>query len=282
MPRLALSDSGELLELRHEFGEALATKDPASRRQRGNDSVNQSTGMTELRAPTGYPVLVDPLPDGLMTPMKFDEQASDGDLAQLVMAGDEQAFLTVYRRWQSSIYRFALHMTGNASLAEEITQEVFVTFMREAKSFDPLRGALRSFLYGICRNHALRCIAHESSYVGLPEPSSPNGHKPPELVAPFDLFADFSGSEIVKRVRRAVLVLPPRYRAAVVLCDLHEMSYEQAAAVLGCPVGTLRSRLHRARELLLVKLGSFTSEPVKGASFQLDESKRKSLLRVGK
>jgi hypothetical protein len=141
MPRLALSDSGELLELRHEFGEALATKDPASRRQRGNDSVNQSTGMTELRAPTGYPVLVDPLPDGLMTAMQFDEQFSDGDLAQLVMAGDEQAFLTVYRRWQSSIYRFALHMTGNASLAEEITQEVFVTFMREAKV---LRSAARS------------------------------------------------------------------------------------------------------------------------------------------
>lgn len=213
--------------------------------------------------------------------MKVDQQSSDSDLVELTIAGHEQAFFTIYRLSQSSIYRFALQMTGNISLAEEITQEVFMTFLREASSFNPLRGTLRSFLYGICRNHILRCIAHESSYVGLPEPYSPTGHRPLEPEASVDLFADFSSSETVERVRRLVLVLPPRYRAAVVLCDLHQMTYEQAAAVLGCPVGTVRSRLHRARELLLVKLRSFASGPLTSASFQLEERKPKSLTRVG-
>ena len=186
--------------------------------------------------------------------MTFEPQASDDDLLRGMVAGDEQAFTALYRRWQGALYRFALQMTGNAGLAAEITQEAFMTVIREAKAFDPARGSLGGFLYGICRNHVLRYLAQESAYVGLPKPSAEGGSGLLEPADRSDLLAELAEAETVERVRKAVLSLPAHHREAVVLCDLNEMSYEQAAAVLGCPVGTVRSRLHRARELLLAKL----------------------------
>lgn len=186
--------------------------------------------------------------------MGLENQASDGDLLRRMVAGDEEAFISVYRRLQGPLYRFALQMTGNASLAEEIVQETFMTLIRQATSFDAKRGTLRAYLYGICRNHVLRCVAQESPYVGMPDGSSEGGNGFIEAVDPSDLLASFTTAESIERVRRAVLSLPSSYREVVVLCDLQEMPYEQAAEVLGCPIGTVRSRLHRARDLLLAKL----------------------------
>jgi len=176
-----------------------------------------------------------------------------------MMAGDEQAFVALYRRRQGPIYRYALQMTGNPGFAEEITQEVFMALIRDLKAFDPSRGTLGAYLYGICRNYVLRYVAEESPYVGLPEPEGGNGFTEPTAFS--DLLSDLAEAETVERVRRAVLTLPPHHREAVVLCDLHEMSYEDAAQVLRCPVGTVRSRLHRARELLFTKLKRVSSVP---------------------
>lgn len=186
--------------------------------------------------------------------MKLEGQASDGDLLRLMIAGDEGAFTTLYRRWQGAIYRFALQMTGNRGLAEEITQETFMTLIREAQSFNPARGTVPAFLYGICRNHILRSLGAEHAYVGLEQKPS-NGRAPlAEPEAALDLLGDALTAETVARVRAAVLALPSNYREVVVLCDLHEMTYQQAAGVLECAAGTVRSRLHRARELLHLKL----------------------------
>lgn len=77
-----------------------------------------------------------------------------------------------------------------------------------------------------------------------------------ELAALDDPLSDFTRNETVEAVRQAVLSLPEHYREVVVLCSLHEMSYEQAAAVIDCPVGTVRSRLNRARAMLIEKLHS--------------------------
>jgi RNA polymerase sigma-70 factor (ECF subfamily) len=65
---------------------------------------------------------------------------------------------------------------------------------------------------------------------------------------------DLSRTEAIETIRRAVLALPERYREVVVLCDLHEMTYVEAAEILGCAIGTVRSRLHRGRALLLEKM----------------------------
>jgi RNA polymerase sigma-70 factor, ECF subfamily len=186
--------------------------------------------------------------------MGLERPISDGDLLRGMIAGDEQAFAGLYRRWQGPLFRFALQMTGNSGLAEEIVQDAFMTLMRTARNYDSARGPLRGFLYGICRNHVLRCVAAESPYLGLAECADEDGHGMAGLATSPNLLADLATAQTVKQVRKAILTLPATYREAVVLCDLHEMTYEDAAGVLKCPVGTVRSRLHRARDLLLAKL----------------------------
>jgi len=182
---------------------------------------------------------------------------SDGDLLRLIMAGDEHAFTSVYRRHQAQIYRFALLMSGSPAIAEDVTQEVFIVLMRDAARYDSSRGSLSAYLYGIARNYVLRCLDRDRSYVPIIEESHDDRMAPlTELIAQCDPLDDLTRNELIRSVRQAVLALPERSRDVVVLCDFQELSYTEAAAVLGRPVGTVCSRLHRGHALLLEKLRS--------------------------
>lgn len=158
--------------------------------------------------------------------------------------------MALYHRWQGGVYRFALQMSGSESIAEDVTQEVFLTLMRGPARFDPNRGALSSYLYGISRNLILQTFHKERLLIPLEE----EGGLPEILVDPHDVLDDLARQEGIAAVRRAVLALPPHYRETVVLCDLEELSYEEAAEISGCAVGTIRSRLNRAHALLLERL----------------------------
>ena len=94
---------------------------------------------------------------------------SDDDLLRLIAKGHEAAFVAFYRQHQSSVYRFALHMSGKTEIAEEVTQEVFLTVMSVASQYDSKRGSAVSYLYGITRNFVLRCLERE--HVSPVEPS---------------------------------------------------------------------------------------------------------------
>lgn len=180
---------------------------------------------------------------------------SDDELLRLMLAGDEDAFVTLYRRRQGGVYRFALQMSGSEAVAEDVTQEVFMVLMREAERFDPARGSLAAYLYGIARNHVLRHLSKERNSVQIvDEAENEDASFTQMLVAEDDPLGDLTRSETIHSVRQAVLGLPAHYREVVVLCELHEMSYMEAAEALGCAVGTVRSRLHRARSLLVSKL----------------------------
>ncbi|MGH9712073.1 MAG: RNA polymerase sigma factor [Candidatus Acidiferrales bacterium] len=198
---------------------------------------------------------------------------TDDGLLRRMMAGDEDAFTLLYRRRHPAIFRFALHMSGNAAVAEDVTQEVFMTLIRDAKRFDPERGSLGGFLFGVARNHLRKRWEQDRHSVPLLEDADElgqtlaahgaldsgsanqsgnrNGNGNGAFRDSHDLFASL---ETVGRVRQAIGTLPENYREVVVLCELEEMSYDEAAAALECPVGTVRSRLHRARALLLEKL----------------------------
>jgi len=183
--------------------------------------------------------------------------SGDSELVQLIAAGDERAFTTVYRTHQARIYRFALLMSGSAAIAEDVTQEVFIVLMREAARYDASRGSLSAYLYGIARNHVLRCLDRDRSYTPIVEESDDDRIIPlTELIVQCNPLDDLTRNEVIKTVRQAVLALPARYRDVVVLCDFQELSYAEAATVLGRPVGTVCSRLHRGHALLLEKLSS--------------------------
>jgi RNA polymerase sigma-70 factor (ECF subfamily) len=180
--------------------------------------------------------------------MRALENSSDKELLRLMQNGDEVAFVLLYRRCHAGIYRFLLQMCGSPALAEDVTQEVFLVLIRGTESFDPDRGSLNAFLYGVARNQILHRLRRERFYV----PLEVDG--PAEQQSDSKPLEELTRTEMVDTVRKAVLSLPERYREVVVLCDLEELSYVESAEILGCAVGTVRSRLHRARSLLLEKL----------------------------
>ncbi|HLX42835.1 MAG TPA: RNA polymerase sigma factor [Bryobacteraceae bacterium] len=182
--------------------------------------------------------------------------SSESDLLRRMLSGDEDAFTALYRLRQSAVYRFALQMTGKVTVAEDVTQEVFMALMEHGRRFDPARGTLASFLYGIARNLVLRRIERAHATEELTDAIE-------DCPGDVDLLQDLTRRETIEQVRRAVLSLPGAYREAVVLCDLQDLSYQDAAAALDCPVGTVRSRLNRGRAMLVKKLG-FAS-PIKAA-----------------
>ena len=194
------------------------------------------------------------------------EQGSDEDLLRLIRAGDEEAFAVLYRRRHRGIYRYALQMSGSSGIAEEVVQETFLTLVREPARYDPARGLVASFLFGVARNHLLRGLERDRRY--LPLENSLLDEQPRAVAesATQDPLAKLTRDTEIESLRQAVLRLPPRYREAVVLCDMHEMNYADAAELTGCAVGTIRSRLHRARALLLKKLRGSDRRVSPGAS----------------
>ncbi len=187
--------------------------------------------------------------------MTLPTTPSDLDLLRQMMTGDEDAFTLLYRRRQASVYRFALQMSGSHTLAEDVTQEVFIVLMREAGRYDPDRGSLAAYLYGIARNHVLRKLEQDRPFVQFIDRSADAEEITPQsMIAEGDPLTELTRGEMIQELRDLILSMPSRYREVVVLCDLHEMSYVEAAAVIGCAVGTVRSRLHRARALLIEKL----------------------------
>jgi len=186
--------------------------------------------------------------------MRIAEQERDDVLLRRAAKGDEEAFTLLYRRHQAAMFRFALRMTGNAWAAEEIVQDVFMILMREPKKYDAERGTLGAFLYGIARNRVMKHLERLPREVSLEEK---NGNGTGAQIVLQDASTPATWAEKRERseqVRTAVLDLPAEFREAVVLCELEEMSYEEAARMAGCPIGTIRSRLHRGRALLMAKL----------------------------
>src|SRR5436309_238168 len=97
--------------------------------------------------------------------MSASQQQSDAELLRLMVAGDEDAFTALYRRRQGGVYRFALQMSGSEALAEDVVQETFIALMRGGEKFDPSRGSVAAYLYGIARNHVLRAFERERALV---------------------------------------------------------------------------------------------------------------------
>jgi RNA polymerase sigma-70 factor, ECF subfamily len=170
-------------------------------------------------------------------------KSNDNELVRRFRNGDRDAFSALYRAHHAAVFRFALYLTGDRERAGEVTQEVFVWLIHHPSAFDPERGDLPAFLGGVARQMMRRHRREEQRWLPLNETDAAAA-PPPEIAA----------SEEAAELWNAIATLPERYRETVILCDLEEMSNEQAAEVLGCPVGTIWSRLHRAHELLQRKL----------------------------
>jgi RNA polymerase sigma-70 factor, ECF subfamily len=193
--------------------------------------------------------------------MSIPEQDRDDVLLRRAAKGDEDAFTCLYRRHQAALYRFALRMTGNSWAAEEVVQDVFMTLMKEPKKYDAARGPVGAYLFGIARNRVMKHLERLPRELSLEEPNSDGTRPSDTAVSTFTPAHWAEQQERTERVRGAVLELPAEFREAVVLCELEELSYEEAAQLSGCPIGTIRSRLHRGRALLMAKLEMLRDAP---------------------
>lgn len=179
----------------------------------------------------------------------------DTELLRQVHAGQADAFTALYRRHQGPLYRYALLRCGSGDAAADIVQESFMGLLTGRLGYDPLRGQLQHFLFGVARNLALKLDEAHRRHPQLPEPPDDDGEleldTASEAAGPL---ARLLGNEAAEEVRRALSLLPPHYRDPVILYELHDLSYQEIATVCQVDIGTVRSRLARGRAALAKRL----------------------------
>lgn len=171
-------------------------------------------------------------------------------LLEQARRGDAEAFSRLFVGYQGPIHRYAAHMCGRDS-ADDVVQETFLALLRDPMRFDSARGTLGGYLFGIARHHVFKRLRSDRT---IDVPEDLDDVLITEAAAQPDVLDHLTRAETIAAVREAIASLPPVYREVVVLCELQEMHYADAAAIIECPIGTVRSRLHRARALLTTKL----------------------------
>jgi RNA polymerase sigma-70 factor, ECF subfamily len=201
-----------------------------------------------------------------MAETELPDEGIDTRLLGDIVAGDEQAFIELYRRRHQDIYRFVFAMAKSRSFAQDVTQEVFLNVLENASRFDADKGTVRAWLFGCARHVTFDRLRLERRWTD---------EMPPEGIS-LDGDERLLADQRIERLHAAIARLPIEYREALVLCELQELSYAETAAVLGCPVGTVRSRLHRGRALLTAMLAEVegtvaAAEPEVAASLRAGE-----------
>jgi RNA polymerase sigma-70 factor (ECF subfamily) len=180
---------------------------------------------------------------------------NDQKLVALAAAGDEGAFRRIFDQHHEAVYRCAYRLTGSADAAQDITQDCFLRLIEQAR-FDGSRGGLRQYLYGTARNLARQRWEAAGRHMAWDEdPAEDAPSFPDRMIA----------AEISDAVQAALDLLPPLQREAIVLFEFEELSLEETAAVTGADTGTVKSRLHRARERLRRILAGYRTPMQKGA-----------------
>jgi RNA polymerase sigma-70 factor (ECF subfamily) len=187
--------------------------------------------------------------------------AAESALVRRIAEGDAAALDRVYRQHAGPVYRYVLHLCANPAWAADATQDAFVALAQRPEGFDGSRGGLGGYLAGIAR-HALaarwRQAGHESP---LDEGAPPLGDDDGPDDAAAGEHAASPEAMLVRRqdsaaVQRALMALPAVFREALVLVDVQERPYAEAARIAGVELNTLRTRLHRARHKLAAALNA--------------------------
>ena len=178
----------------------------------------------------------------------------DTDLLRQTRSGAADAFAALYRRHQGPLYRFALLRCGSADTAADVVQETFMGLLTDRFRFDPLRGQLQHFLFGVARNLILKNETAHQRRVVLDGGDDDDDELPDDAACPLARLLD---NETAEEVRRALALLAPHYRDAVILYEMHDLSYAEIADICQVDIGTVRSRLSRGRAALAKRLAGW-------------------------
>jgi RNA polymerase sigma-70 factor (ECF subfamily) len=183
-------------------------------------------------------------------------EPDDIQLLRAIRQGDAAAFQNLYRRHRSGLYSFALLHSGAPEVAADVVQDVFMGLLSDTYGFDPLKGMLANFLYGVARNLVLGHARQNSRWVQAAGEDDEDGSLEQVDTAAGPL-ARLLDDEAAEHLRRALAVLAPHYRDVVILFELHEKSYQEIAQICQLEIGTVRSRLSRGRAALAKALAPY-------------------------
>ncbi len=176
----------------------------------------------------------------------------DTELLRQMRAGSADAFQGLYRRHQGALYRFALLRCGAADTAADAVQDAYMGLLDGRYQFDPLRGSLRNFLFGVVCKLMLKHDHAQRRTSALPDAEDDDAWEPPDPAAQPE--ARLLEQELAEQVRCALAQLAPHYRDVVILYEIQELSYLEIAAICQIDLGTVRSRLARGRAALAKRL----------------------------
>ncbi len=179
------------------------------------------------------------------------ERETDGALIRRTCAGDGEAFAIFVDRYKDSLVNYLTHLTRSRDRAEELAQDAFVRFYQNASRCRN-EERLGPYLYRIGTNLATSQARRDLSWLRLlPRLTAMQ----PRSAPPAD--RSLMSDEVQQKVREALERLPLKFRAPLVLFEIEEWSYDEIARALGCRVGTVKSRIWRARELMRIELESW-------------------------
>jgi RNA polymerase sigma-70 factor, ECF subfamily len=180
-------------------------------------------------------------------------------LVSRLARGDRQALELVYRAEGAEVYRYALAMCGNPAWSADATQDAFVQLAEHSAGYDASKGPLRAWLCGIAR-HKLLARWRDARGEAPPTDEEADETGAEHDFAPASPEKELSRTQDNEALWRAIRQLPWGFREAVVLVDLQERSYAEAAQIAGVELNTLRTRLHRARQRLAQTLSPMSGE----------------------
>lgn len=188
-------------------------------------------------------------------PDRDERDERDEDLVRRYLSGDAEAFGTLVERHERRMYNLALRMTGREEDARDATQEAFLTALRKLSSF---RGeaAFTTWMHRVTVNACYDLLRkrRRAPLLDRGQDERERGPEPP----PAPDHAE--SSDLSMDVQRALLEVPEDFRTVMILHDVQDLPYEQVAAIVGVPVGTVKSRLHRGRVALARAMGLTASE----------------------
>jgi len=177
------------------------------------------------------------------------KNCEDSERMARLAAGDAHALHELYEKHGRALLRFSSAMCRSRQAAEDLVHDTFVALLRGPLLFDPAQGSVFAYLCGVLRHRVSRHFRQQRRWVELDGHDAQADHR----ADPAD---EIARSETSAVFRRALLELPLPHREVIALCDLEELPYHTVATILACPIGTVRSRLHRARALLTLRLAS--------------------------
>lgn len=184
--------------------------------------------------------------------MPLTDPTEDLALLTEMRRGNAAAFEALYRRHQAPLYRFALLRCGSPETAADVVQEIFLALLANTLKFDPTRGVLQGFLFGVARNLVLKREEAQYRFVSTSRADDDDSEPDDGLVDPAPQPPQrLLAQQQAETVRQALQQLAPHYRDVVILYEMHDLSYVEIAQVCNIDLGTVRSRLSRGRAKLV-------------------------------